>query len=155
MAWITTDWTNLSDGAKADWEELATADQITPLNAHVRDTGNRSQDNLCPRQNTTDTPLDTIEPATLGTPVAGAGKLTVSITPHVTDPGDYCRVFLASTTTIAAFNTGIIRKIVDVNATEAVLTGLTPGTLHYVREVDVDTSGQNSALSTQVSGIPT
>jgi len=155
LKWITQDYKNLSVADKADWLILATPDNITELNAQVRDAGQRARIDDGWRQNTTDAPGSTIDPPTSVTATALAKGLRIAWTRPVSNQGDYTvAVYLSAT---MGFTEGIatLRVIKAVATLTIDIVGLVTGTAYYVLVRETDTGGFLGTASTEATGTPT
>lgn len=152
---VTTDFKNLSAADITDWEALAVADNITALNAQVRDSQKRARINEGWRQNTTDAPLVTIDPPTALSTVALPKGLRVSWTRPVADQGDYTvAIFLSTTGTFTESIANLVR-VLPVATTTFDITGLITGTEYFWSVLETSTAGELGTPSTEDSDTPT
>jgi len=154
VKFVSQDYANLSAGDIADWQALAVSDNITPLNAQLRDSANRFRAGDMGRQNTTDTAITTPNAPTAGTATALPAALRVGWTAPAANPGDYCYVLYASTVTGFTTSSATIRAIVAYAKTSVDVNGLESGTPYYFRVRATTTSGQAGALLAQWTGTP-
>ena len=154
MKFITQDFKNLSAADKTDWNVLAAADNITELNAQVRDAGKRARLGDGWRENTTDTPGTTIDPPTSVTVTALPKGLRIAWTRPVSNQGDYTVAVYMSTTT--AFTEGIATlQVIKAVATVTLdIVGLKTGTAYFVLVQETDTGGFLGTASSEATGTP-
>lgn len=153
--YITQDWANLSAADIQDWDGAAAADNITGLDAQVRDAITRARRNLGWRENLTDTPLGTIDPPTSPTTTAQPKTLVLDWTRPISNQGDYTAAIYMSTS--MGFTADISNLIGVITVTSLTLTvpNLITGTTYYWRVRETDTAGGLGTLSAEDSGVPT
>ncbi len=153
--WLTENYTNLSAGDKADWAALAASDNLTPLNAQIRDGVALARRNLGWRQNTTDVP-GTAPNAPQTMAVAAQPKTcVVTWVDPVTNLADQC---IAVYRLAGSAPTGDISELVAVVAIGVQSftdTGLTSGTTYHYKTRGYRKAGTIGTLSADASGQPT
>jgi len=155
LKFITQDYTNLSAGDLSDWYDLAQADNITRLNAQVRDAGTRGRRNLGWRENTTDTHPGAIDPTTGGAAAAQPKTLVCSWTEPAANKPDYCYALYGSVST--GFTPDVSNLIGIIKFPDLTFTyiGLTTGLPYYFRMRGLSTSGFMGTLEAEYTGTPT
>lgn len=155
FGFIAQDYANLSDADISDWQDLADGDNITPLNAQIRDAVDRARRNLGWRENTTDTGSTTPAAPTSATATAQPKTLVLDWTDPAADVADYCIAIYASTSTGFTPDISNLVGIVDVGVETWTHIGLTAGTEVFYRARGINTDGELGALIAEFSGTPT
>jgi hypothetical protein len=155
MKWTTQDYKNLSTAQKETWADLAAVDNITLLNAQVRNNQKRARLNQGWMQTADATPGTTPDAPTSPTTAEAAKTLILSWTRPVTNQGDYTAAIYMDTTTGFTPDISNLVGIVVVTSETITIPNLTTGTEYFwvVRETNVD--GEFGADSTESSGTPT
>jgi len=155
LTFITQDYTNLSAADLSDWYDLAQADNLTRLNAQVRDAGQLGRRNLGWRENTTDAPPAAVDTPTGGAAAAQPRTLVLSWVDPVANPPDYCWQIFRSILT--GFTPDISNQVAIVKFGTNVHTdiGLTTGVPYYYRMRGLSTSGFLGDLHAEFTGTPT
>ena len=154
FGFIARDWCNLSDESIADWTAAAAADNITPLNAHIRDAVDRARRNLGWRMNTTDPDSTNNGPPENLTVTAQPRTLVLDWTPHGFTPASYCLAIYRALET--GFDTDISNLIGVVSADVTTFTdfGLTPATAYHYQIRGISNNGTLSAVAVAGTGTP-
>lgn len=154
MRFVTQDFTNLTTGQKAAWDTLAAVDNITQLNAQVRDAQRRARRNLGIRRGPSETPGST--PSTAQTLAVAAQPKTLVFTwaDAVTQP-EYCWMIFRSITGVFAEDISNQVRIVAQGDTSFTDIGLTTGVEQFYSMIGVNFDGELGAASPEVSGTPT
>jgi len=152
--WITQDFTNLTAAQKAAWDALAAGDNITQLNAQVRDAQKRARINQGWRRGPAETANPTIDPPTVLVTTAQNKSLVLSWTRPVANQGEYTAgVYLRTTTGLTGLiqELQIVQVVTDITVT---VTGLVNGTGYFwvVRETNFD--GELGTVSAEGTGTP-
>lgn len=146
---VTQDYTNLSAGDKAKWDALGEADNITPLNAQIRDAIDRARRNLGWREDPEDAGADAIDAHSAFTATAAPKSIILAWTDSVDADFDYCTAIYRSS---ADDITGIISELIAVVA-KGVLTytdkALTTGDTWYYKVRPLDKGGKLGTLSAE------
>lgn len=100
FAYITQHWADLTDAFKQDWEDLAAADNITGLDAQVRNGIRLARRNLGWQRDTTTTALTILGAPTSPGATAQPKTVVLDWTDAVTNPGNYATLIYMSTTTL-------------------------------------------------------
>ena len=154
FGWIAQDYTNLSDADISDWEDLAAGDNITPLNAQIRDAVGRARRNLGWRENTTDTGSTTPAAPTGATATAQPHTLVLDWTDPAGDVADYCIAIYSSLVTTFTPDISNLVGIVPVSTETWTHIGLAAGTPVYYRARGINTDGVLGALIAEFTGTP-
>lgn len=155
LKFITQDYTNLSAGDLSDWYDLAQADNITRLNAQVRDAGKRGRRNLGWRENTTDSDPGAIDAPTAGAATAQPKTLVCAWVEPAANPPDYCYALYASISTGFTPDISNLIGIIKFPAVTFTYTNLVTGTAYYFRCRGLSCSGFLGTLDTEWTGTPT
>lgn len=155
LKFISQDFKNLSVADIADWQVLATPDNITPLNAQVRDAAQRARIDQGWRENTTDALLVTIDPPTALVVTALAKGLRISWTRPVANQGNYSAAVYLSTTGVFTAGIATLRVIQAVATLTIDIVGLTTGVEQFVQVRETSTAGELGTVSAEDSGTPT
>jgi len=153
--WISQDYANLSAADISDWTSLAAGDNITPLNAQIRDGVDRARRNLGWRENTTDTASTAPNAPTSATATAQPKTLVLDWTDPATNEADYCIAIYRSTVTGFTPDISNLVGIVAVGVETYTDIGLTAGTEYFYRARGINTDGVLGALIAEFSGTPT
>jgi len=155
MRFISQDYANLSQPEIDEWLALATGDQITPMNAQVRDAMNRAKIGEGWRKFPSAAPLGSIDPPTGLTITALPKGLRISWTRPVADQGDYSAAVYLSPTTGFTPARNNLRLVVPVATTSVDVLGLATGIIMYCRVRETSEAGELGDLVAQGSGTPT
>lgn len=155
FGFIAQDFANLSDADVSDWSDLAAGDNITSLNAQIRDAVDRARRNLGWRENTTDPSGSTVDDPTGGAATAQPKTLVLSWTDPVANQPDYCYAIYRSTTSGFTPDISNLIAVVPVSQTTYTDPGLTAGDTYYYVVRGLSTAGDLGDLSTEFSGTPT
>lgn len=152
---ITQDYSHLTAADISDWKTLALSQNITALNAQVRDASDLLMRGLGWRENTTDT-----DPAAVDAPIncaaaAQSRSLQLSWQDPALNAPDYCYAVYSSTET--GFTPGPGNLIAAVKSTTHTYLhrSLTSGSPYYYRIRGLSTSGFLGDLTAQFTGTPT
>ncbi len=152
---ITQDFGGLTQAQKDAWDNLAAPDNITQLNAQVRDAQGRARRNEGWRRGPAETPVPGIDPPTAPAAVAQNKSVDLSWTRPIANQGEYTAavyVFTADTITGVIAELRIVQDVTDVTAT---ILGLVNGTEYWfeIRETNFD--GELGTLSASINATPT
>lgn len=152
---ISTDFTNLTQNQKDAWDALAAPDNITQLNAQIRDSQRRARRNEGWRQRPDNTPGTTPDAPTAVIVTSQRKSVDISWTRPVGNMGDYtAAVYLKIADTIA----GVISELVfvqDVTTLTATIINLTSGVEVFIEVRETNDDGEFGALSASASATPT
>ncbi len=152
---ITQDFKNLTQSQKDAWDALAAPDNITQLNAQVKDSQSRARVNEGWRRGPAETPATTPVAPVLDTVTAQDKSLVVSWTPDAVTPGEYtAEVYMRITTAL----TGLIqelRVVVPIATESLTVIGLPNDIEQFVVVRMSNFDGERSVASNEVSGTPT
>ena len=152
---ITQDFSNLTANQKAAWDALAAPDNITQLNAQVRDAQNRARRNEGWRLGPAEAPGTTPDAPTAPVALPQNKSVDLSWTRPVGAQGDYTAAVFMS---LADDITGVIGELVSVIpvATTAVtILNLTNGVPVFFEILEMNTDGEFGALSASATTTPT
>ena len=155
FGWLAQDYANLSAGDISDWEDLAAGDNITALNAQIRDGVARARRNLGWRENTTDTGSTQPAVPTGGAAVAQPHTLVLGWTDPAGDVADYCVAIYSSIITAFTPDISNLVGIVPIGAEAFTHIGLTAGVEVFYRIRGMNTDGVLGVLHAEFSGTPT
>ncbi len=151
---ITQDYTNLTAAQKSSWSTLAAPDNITLLNAQVRDAQTKARVNTGWRRDTVTAPITSPDQPTALTVTAQNKSLLISWTSPVVNAGDYsAAVYLRITTGL----TGLIQElqlVVDVTTISVTVVNLTNGIEQFVVVRETTATGLLGTVSAEASGTP-
>ena len=151
---ITQNYTTLDAGDKADWTALALADNITPLDAQIRDAIQRARRNLGWRENVHDAAPGAIDAPTGGTAVAQPKTLVVAYVEPAANKPDSCYVVYSSTVTGFTPDVSNIVAVIAFPGLTFTYTHLVTGTPYYFRVRGMSKSGLLGTLLAQFTGTP-
>lgn len=153
--YITQAFAGLTANEKAAWLPLATPDNITELNAQVRDAQGRARRNEGWRLGPAETPGTTPDAPTSPVAVAQNKSVDLSWTRPVGNQGDYTAAIYAKT---ADTITGVIGELVAVQAVADItvtILNLVNGTEYWFEIREMNTDGEFGALSASINATPT
>lgn len=155
FGYIAQDYANLAAGDISDWTTLAAGDNITPLNAQIRDAVDRARRNLGWRENTTDASGSTVDAPTGGSATAQPKTLVLDWTDPVANQPDYCYAIYRSESTGFTPDISNLIGVVPVAQTTYTDPNLTAGTEYFYKVRGLSTAGDLGTLSAEFSGTPT
>lgn len=155
LKFITQAYSSLSDAIKAEWAALAASDNITAMNAQVRDAQTRARVNSGWRKGPSETPLTTIDAPTGGAAAAAPKSLNCSWTRPASNQGDYSAALYMSTTTGFTPDISNLVAVQDVTDVTVTIPNLTTGTAYYFKVRETSGAGELGTLSSQFTGTPT
>jgi len=153
--YITQAFGALTANQKAAWDALAAPDNITQLNAQVRDAQGRARRNEGWRLGPAETPGTTPDAPTGPTAVAQNKSVDLSWTRPVGNQGDYTSAIYVKT---ADTITGVIGELVAVIAVTTIavtILDLVNGTEYWFEIREMNTDGEFGALSASINATPT
>lgn len=154
FGFIAKDWANLLDADVADWTAAAAADNVTPLNAQIRDGVDRARRNLGWRQNTTSAhPANVAPPENLAV-TAQPRTLVLTWEDAVANAPDYCYAIHRGEDAEFTADISNLIGVVPIGADTFTDIGLTPGTTYYYKLVGLSASGKKSAASAAANAQP-
>lgn len=151
---ITQDFAGLTQNQKDAWDALAAPDNITQLNAQIRDSQSRARRNEGWRRGPGETPNPDIDPPTSPVAVAQNKSVDLSWTRPIANQGEYtAAVYIKTADTIS----GVIGELVGVQTmTDLTMTilNLVNGTEYWfeIRETNFD--GELGTLSASINATP-
>jgi len=152
---VTQDFKTLSQVVKDSWNSLAAPDNITQLNAQVRDAQQRARRNEGWRTGPNVSPGTTPDAPTSLTGVAKNKSVDLSWTRPVGNQGDYCvAIYRSLADDIAGTIDELVLVVTDVTTSVTIL-GLTNGTEVFFEVREMNTNGEFGALSSSESVTPT
>jgi hypothetical protein len=151
---ISQDYKNLTAGQQNDWVVLAAADNITPLDAQIRDAITRARRNLGWRMDNTAVDPGAIDAPTGGTATVQPKTLVVGWTEPAANKPDYCYALYASTTTGFTPDVANLIAAVKFPTVSFTHTHLITGTPYYYRVRGLSKSGKLGTLLAQWTGTP-
>lgn len=153
--YITQAWAALAATPKTHWEDRATADNITGLNAQVAYDVDLARRNLGWVNDPTIAAGAAADAPTNGVAAAAPKSLNVSWTRPAGAKGDYTVALYMSTVT--GFTPGIenLIAVLDVATVAHTVKGLVTGTPYYFRVRETEVGGTLGALLAQFTGTPT
>lgn len=153
--YITQAFGSLTANQKAAWDNLAAPDNITQLNAQVRDAQKRARRNegwrLGPSESSGTTP-------DAPTALAGAAQnksVDLTWTRPVGAQGDYTVAIYAKTADTITGVIGELVGVIDVTLEAFTVLNLVNGTQYYFEVVEMNTDGEFGALSASATQTPT
>ena len=153
FGFLTKDFTNLSAGDISDWEDLAAAENLTALNAQIRDGVDRGRRNLGWRENTTDVDPAQVDAAQTMTLTAQPKTIIVSWTDAAANKPDYCWAIYRSLTTGFTPDISNLVGIVKYGLLSFTDKGLTTGVEYFYRLRGLSTSGFLGSLIAEDSEV--
>ena len=155
LKFISQAFSSLSQPQKDAWDTLADVDNITQLNAQVRDASKRARINEGWRRGPEETPGTTPDAPTSLVVTALPKALQIAWTRPVGNQGDYTVAVYLSTTTAFTASVATLQTIKGVATVVVTIDKLTAGTEMFVlvRETNVD--GELGTVSAEASGTPT
>lgn len=153
--WITQGYAVLPSADKAEWAAAAVADNITPLDAQVRDAIDRARRNLGWRENKTAADPASISVPTSPTATAQPKSLVIAWVDPASSKPDACWAIYGS------ISTGFTKDISNLIAVVAHDTftwtykGLTTGVAYYFQVRGMSKSGFLGTATAQFTGTPT
>lgn len=155
FGFIAQDYANLGDADIADWQELAAGDNITPLNAQIRDAVDKARRNLGWRENTTDAPAGTVDAPTDGAATAQPSTLVLGWSAPGSNQPDYCYAIYRGASGDFTPDISNLIAVVPVSQTAYTDVGLNAGTTYHYKVRGLSTGGKLGTLSSSFSGTPT
>jgi hypothetical protein len=137
-----------------DWTGLAAADNITPLDAQIRDAVTRARRNLGWRENVTDVDPGSIDAPTSGTAVVQPKTLVVGWTDPAANKPDSCFALYGSITTGFTPDISNLIGVTEKSIFSFTYTHLITGTPYYFRVRGISKSGKLGTLLAQWTGTP-
>lgn len=154
LRFTSQDYANLSAADLAEWKEKAESDNITRLNAQVRDAQTRARRNLGWRENLTDADPGAIDATTGGAAAAQPKTLVVSWSDPAANLPDYCySIFMSESTGFTPDISNLV-GVVKFGVNTLTVPGLTTGQTYYFRTRGQSTSGFLGTLDSEFSGTP-
>ncbi len=155
FAFISSNWGSLSQAQKDAWNALAAIDNITQLNAMMRDAQTRARNNQGWRRGPSEAAGTTPGAPTLDSVTAGRGSVTVNWTPDGLQPGEWTAAVYVDTAAGVTAVINNLRRIVPIANNSAVVTGLKAGTTYYFKVLETNFDGELGTLSNELSATPT
>lgn len=154
MSFLTTYWAALSSPLKAAWTALGTGDNITGLNAYVRDGQTRTRQNLGVRKDPDAAP-GAAEAAPAAFQIEGAPQALTFGWTDSTGANDFATAIFLSKTTGFDPDVSNLVAIIPKGVMTYTKTGLVTGTDYFSRVRGIEKGGQFGASSAEESGTPT
>ena len=155
MKFITQDFTNLTAPEVQEWDDLAASDQITALNAQVRDGMNRAKIGQGWREFPTATALTTIDPPTGLTLTALPKGVRIAWTRPAAHQGNYSVAVYLSETTGFTPSRNNLRVVLPVASVTVDVLDLATGIPVYARVRETSQAGELGTLVAQGTATPT
>lgn len=155
FAWISKNFANVSTTDKSDWAAAALADNLTPLNAMIRDGVDLARRNLGWRESRLDAAGTAPNaPQTLAAEVQPKTLVLTWVDP-VTNLADQCIAIYRGTATMATPDISNLVAVVDLGVLKYTDPNLVSGTTYYYKVRGLRKAGTLGAFSTEVSAAPT
>jgi len=152
--WITQDFTNLSQSQKDAWNSLAAPENITQLNAQVRDAQRRARRNEGWRRGPSETANPTIDPPTIPTAVAQNKSIDLSWTRPIANQGEYTAAIYVKTADTITGVIGELRLVQVVTDITATILNLVNGTAYFLEIRETNFDGELGTLSASATATP-
>jgi len=152
--YITQAWAGLTQAQKDAWNGLADPDNITQLNAQVRDAQSRARRNEGWRRGPSEAAGTTPDAPTALVGVSQNKSVDLSWTRPAVALGDYTVAIFAKT---ADTITGVIGELVsvqDVTDVTVTILNLVNGTAYFFEVREMNTDGEFGALSASTTATP-
>jgi len=155
MKFVTQNYAALSAGDKAEWAAAAAADNITTLNAHVRDAITRMRIGDGIRQDKTTALTAPIDPPTalVSTPLPKG--LRLSWTEEAANKGDYVQYLYLYLSAGPALSIANLRLCIPYATKTVDVFGLTTGVAHFWKVRSGSAAGELGTASAEDSDTPT
>ena len=154
MRFVTQDFTNLTAGQKAAWDTLAAVDNITQLNAQVRDAQRRTRVNDGVRRGPAESSGTTPDAAATPTATAQPKSLVLAWTAGA-NPPEYAWMIFKSLTGVFDEDVSNLLRIVAAATLTFTDVKLTTGVEVFYSLIGVNFDGELGAASAEFSGTPT
>jgi len=154
MKFITQAWAGFGASVQDDWATLAAPDNITYLNACVRDCQTRSRMNLGMRRSPDDTAGTTPSAPTIDSVTAQPKSLVIAWTVGANAPQLAWRIHRSLTGTFDRDISNLVAVVAAADS-EYTDTGLTTGTTYYYEITGQNNDGELGTASAEDSGTPT
>ena len=152
---VTQAYAALTAAQKSSWADLAASDNITLLNAQVRDAQVRARRNQGWRRAADEAAETTIDPVTGATATAQPKSLALAWTRPVANLGDWSTAIYMSTTTGFTPDVSNLILVQAVASITATIPQLVTGTEYFFRVRETGGGGLLGTLVAQFSGTPT
>lgn len=154
MRFVTQDFTNLTAGQKAAWDTLAAVDNITQLNAQVRDAQVLTRINKGVRRGPAESAGTTPDAAITLDAAAQPKSLVLSWVAGVAAP-EYAWMLFRSATGVFAEDVSNLIRILPAATLAFTDFGLITGVELFYSLIGVNFDGELGAPSAEFSGTPT
>lgn len=154
MRFVTQDFKNLTAGQKAAWDTLAAVDNITQLNAQVRDAQRRTRVNDGVRRGPAES-AGTTPDAAITLAAAAQPKSLVLTWVAGANPPEYAWMLFKSLTGTFDEDVSNLLRIVTAATLTFTDTKLTTGIEVFYSLIGVNFDGELGAASAEFSGTPT
>lgn len=152
--YISQAFGGLTQNEKDAWDALAAPDNITQLNAQIRDSQSRARRNEGWRKGPNETPSATIDPPTSPVAVAQNKSVDLSWTRPIADQGTYtAAVYIKTADTIS----GVIGELVGVQNVAIIkmtILNLLNGTEYWFEIRETNVAGELGTLSASINATP-
>lgn len=153
--YITQAWASLTSADQEKWSDLAAVDNITKLNAMVRDGQALARRNVGFRKTPDAAAGTTPDQPTGGAAAAQPKTLVLSWTRPVANQGDYVTMIFRSKTTGFTHDISNLVGVIDVTKTTYTDINLLTGTEYYYVVCEVNSDGEIGTASAEFNGTPT
>ena len=154
MRFITQDFKNLTAGQKAAWDTLASVDNITQLNAQVRDAQRRTRVNDGVRRGPSESSGTTTDAAATPTATAQPKSLVLAWSAGA-NPPEYAWMIFKSLTGVFDEDISNLLRVVTAATLTFTDVKLTTGVEVFYSLIGVNFDGELGAASAEFSGTPT
>jgi len=154
FGYITKNFGALTQPQKDAWDALAAPDNITQLNAQVRDAQGRARRNEGWRLGPAETPGSTPDAPTSPTAVSRNRSIDLSWTRPVGTQGDYTSAIYMFTADTISGVIGELVGVVAVATTALTILNLLNGTEYWFEILEMNTDGEFGALSASINATP-
>lgn len=152
--YITQAFGALTQAQKDAWNALAAPDNITQLNAQVRDAQTRARLNLGWRLGPSEGAGTTPDAPTALVATGFNKSITLSWTRPALDLGDYTSAVHIKTADTISGDISELITVVDVTTTSVTIIGLVNGTPYFLTITEMNTDGEFGARSISATATP-
>lgn len=153
--WLSQNFANLATVDRSDWAAAALADNLTPLNAQIRDGVALARRNLGWRENRLDAAGTAPNAPTTVAATAQPKTIVLTWVDPITNLADQCIAVYRNTATMATPDISNLVAIVDIGVLTYTDSGLTSGQQYFYKLRGLRKAGTLGAFSTEANGTPT